>query len=133
MPEFVRVRDCTCPGTPHAEEGDGVFLRSTLSVAGGISAEQRIVKGFRDEDELMALLLPQLVRTEAIGWNVEGEDFDVDDLLADWTTARPVVIRAGELYLEAVVTPLAPKPPRPSRTGRTRATTSPRPQPTPTP
>lgn len=132
MPEFVRVRDCTCPETPHAEEGDGVLLRSTLSVAGGIAAEQRIVKGFADEDELMATVLPSLVRTEAIGWNVE-EPFDVEALLADWTIARPVVIRAGELYLEAVVTPLAQRPPKPSRTGRTRATTSARRQPTPTP
>ena len=138
MPEFVRVRDCACPETPHAEEGDGVLLRSTLSAAGGIVAEQDLNRGYRDQDELVARLLPQLVRSEAIGWNFlddKGDPlpFDVDALMADWRIARPVVLKAGELYLEVVIAPFVQTPPTPSRTGRTRATTSAPPSPTPSP
>lgn len=132
MPEFVKVRDCACPETPHAEEGDGVFLRSTLSADGGILGEQMVGKGFVDTDDLTRRLLPALVRTEAVGANFL-DPFDVEVILADWRLARPVVLRAGDLYLEAVVAPLVPTPPKPSRTGRTRATTSARRQPTPTP
>lgn len=130
MTEAVRVRDCACPGTPHAEEGDLVFLRSTLSAAGGLYAEQQLVKGFADEDELVRRLLPPLVRSEATGANFL-DPFDVEVILGDWRLARPVVLRAGELYLESVVTPLVPAPTKPSRSGRTARTTSPTPEPTP--
>lgn len=132
MTEFVRVRDCACPGTPHAEEGDGVFLRSTLSAVGGMQGEQMLAKGFADQEDLVVRLLPVFVRTEATGANFM-DPFDVEALLADWRLARPVILRAGDLYLEAVVAPLVPTPSRASRTGRTRATTSARREQTPTP
>ena len=132
MAEFVRVRDCACPETPHAEEGDGVFLRPTLSANGGILAEQMLVAGFADQDDLMRRLLPPLVRSEATGANFM-DPFDVEAILDDWRLARPVILRAGELYLDAVVAPLVPTPSKASRTGRTTGTTSARRAPTPEP
>lgn len=133
--EFVRVRDCACPDTPH-EEGDGVLLSTTLSAEGGIVAEQQMGK-FRDVDALTTAWLVTFVRYGAQGWNILDESgpvpFDVEDLLADWALARPVAVRAGELYQAAVAAPFQQAPTKPSRNGRTRATTSPRPSPTPTP
>jgi hypothetical protein len=135
MTEFVRVRDCACPGTPH-EEGDGVFLATSLSAEGGIVAEQQMGET-RDVDELTRRWLITFVRYGAKDWNLQDEDgprpFDVEELLADWALARPVALRAGELYQAAVAAPFQTAPAKPSRTGRTRATTSRRAQPTPLP
>lgn len=136
MTEFVRVRECACPGTPHSEEGDGVFLAPTLPAEGGIVAEQQMGES-RDVDDLTRKWLITFVRYGAQGWNFLDESgptpFSVEDLLADWALARPVALRAGELYQAAVAAPFQQTPAKPSRTGRTRATTSVRPSPTPSP
>lgn len=133
--EFVRVRDCACPDTPH-EEGDGVLISTTLSAEGGIVAEQ-LVSQVTDTDLLTQKWLVAFIRYGAVGWNIQNEDgpvpFDVEDLLADWALARPVALRAGELYQAAVMAPLQTAPAKPSRNGRTRGTTSRRPSPTPLP
>jgi hypothetical protein len=130
----VRVRDCACPGTPHEEDGDVVFLTPTLSAVGGIAAEQDMSNAEGDHEALTRQWLITFVRYGATGWNLEDDDgprpFDVDDLLADWAIARPVAIRAGELYQAAVIAPFLPAPSKRSPTGRTRATTSRRPSPT---
>jgi hypothetical protein len=127
MPEFVRVRDCSCPDTPH-EEGDGVYLSDTLSAEGGIVAEQEMVKARGDADELTRRWLLTFVRYGVTGANYDP--FSIDDLLADWALARPVATRAGELYQASVIAPFLPAPATPSRNGRTRATTSQAPSPT---
>ena len=134
--EFVRVRDCACPDSPHAEEGDGVLLSTTLPAEGGIAAEQ-LVSEVKDYNLLTQKWLVTFVRYGAQGWNLQDDDgpvpFDVEDLLADWALARPVAIRAGELYQASVMAPFLSTPAKPSRNGRTRATTSPRRSRTPTP
>ena len=134
--EFVRARDCACPGDPHADEGDGVFISKTLPAEGGIVAEQ-LVGEIRDTDVLTQKWLVTFVRYGAQGWNLQDEDgpipFDVEDLLADWALARPVALRAGELYQASVMAPFLPTPAKRSANGRTRATTSRRPKPTPVP
>jgi hypothetical protein len=134
MTEPVRVRDCACPGTPHDEEGDVVFLASKLPAEGGIVAEQQM-SGAKDDDDITRKWLITFVRYGATGWNLQDENgptpFDVEDLLADWALARPVALRAGELYLASVAAPFQKTPAKPSRTGRTRATTSARPSPIP--
>lgn len=129
-PIEVRVRDCACPDTPHAEEGDIVYLSPTLPAAGGIAAEQDMGET-RDTDELTRKWLITFVRYGVTGANYEP--FSVDDLLADWALARPVAVRAGELYQASVIAPFLDRPAKPSRTGRTRATTSRPPSPTPSP
>lgn len=128
-PIEVRVRDCVCPDTPHAEEGDIVYLSPTLPAPGGIAAEQLIGEVFGNDLTNQWLVI--FVRYGVTGANYEP--FSVDDLLADWALARPVAIRAGELYLASVTRPFLTEQPKRSPTGRTRATTSPRRQPTPSP
>lgn len=134
MPIDVRVRDCACPETPHQDEGDLVYLRDHLSAEGGIAAEQEIVK-YDDDDERTRAMLLLFVRHGATGWNLVDEngprEFDVDELLDDWTMARPVTLAAGEAYLEAVMNPLVRERSERSPTGPTRATTSRRQRPTP--
>jgi hypothetical protein len=127
-PEFVRVRDCSCPDTPHLEEGDGVYLSPTLPAEGGIQAEQEMTRS-SDPDILTRRWLITFVRYGVTGANYEP--FSVDDLLADWALARPVATRAGELYQASVIAPFLPKSPKPSASGRTRATTSARRSPSP--
>lgn len=138
--ERVRVRDCACPGTPHVEEGDAVFLHPKLSATGGMAAELVITgwmadqarQGKRSADldgEVTRELLLLFVRHEAVGWNLvdaEGDPipFDVDDLLADWALARPVTIRAGDLYSKTVIAPFQRTPAERSPTGQMPATTS---------
>jgi len=131
-PERIRVRDCACPGTPH-EEGDFVLLAPTLSAAGGIAAEQAMTET-RDPDALTGKWLILFVRYGALDWTFTDDNgpvpFDVDALLADWALARPVAIRAGELYQASIIAPFLPAPARRSPTGRTRAMTSARRSPT---
>jgi hypothetical protein len=126
-PIEVRVRDCACPDTPHGE-GDIVYLAPTLPAAGGIAAEQDMGET-RDSSELTRKWLITFVRFGVTGANYEP--FSVDDLLADWALARPVAIRAGELYQASVIAPFLQERAKPSPTGRTRATTSRRRSPTP--
>lgn len=134
MSEFVRFRDCACPDTPHAEEGDGVYLPPTLPAQAGIAAEM-VIGSTRDDAEVTQRWLVAFVRYAPTGWNVVDAagktlPYDADLLVSDWTLARPVAIRAGELYADAVMAPFLQGPPRRSPTGRTRATTSRRRSPT---
>jgi hypothetical protein len=127
--ERVRVRDCACPDTPHAEEGDAIFLSPTLPALGGIVAEQQMTKA-TDQEQLVQDWLVTFVRYGAKDWNLP-EPFDVEAILADYALFRPVALRAADLYQEAVTAPLAPRRSKPSATGRTTATTSRRRAPTP--
>lgn len=127
----VRVRDCACPGTPHAEEGDIVYLLPTLPFDGGILAEQQMIAAAAAGDG--ELLNRQWLRTflehGATAWNLLDEDgepvpFDLAALLADWSLARPVSDRASDLYSPAVMEPFQAALAAKSRTGQTARGTS---------
>jgi len=126
----VRVSDCACPDRPHTD-GDVVYINAKLSALGGIAAEQEIGRGARNDDELTQRLLLSFARSEAVGWN-RTERFDIDELMGDWTLARPVVI-AGERYIKAAIAPFQTRPAERSPTGRTPASTSRTRKPTPSP
>lgn len=153
MSVFARGRDCTCPGTPH-DEGDGVYLRPSLTLAGGLAAEHALYDASRlypladnapaDEQERVvaqrtAYIRPTwfelFLRHGAEGWNLVSEDgpipLDLDALLADYAFARPIAEAANDLYGEAVLAPLVGLQPKPSRNGRTGDGTHPSPARTP--
>jgi len=135
-PISVRVRDCACPDAPHAAEGDLIYLRPTLSLEGGILAEQQLYEAAGDPARLTRLWLHTFVRHGAMGWNLLDEDgdpvpFDVDTILNDWTLARPVGDAASDTYSDAVMRPFQKKLEARSPTGRTRRGTSRTHQPTP--
>lgn len=142
----VRVRDCTCPDTPHPD-GDEVYLLPSLSLEGGAAAELDLIESGTISDDrrrttaLLARWTSTYVRYGAVGWNwlevgesgrPEPVPFDVDTLLADYRLSRAVAEKANELYAEAVLGPLlaaAAEPPlnrqqRRSRTGSTAGSTS---------
>lgn len=141
MSEFVRLRDCQCPGTPH-EEGDGVYLRPTLSLEAGLLAEQAInemqrlfplpdkadaATSDRIQTERTYWLRPKwfdlFLRHGAAGWNLMGEDgdipFDIEALLGDYSLARVAAEAANDRYSDAVLAPFQIPPAKPSRNGRT--------------
>ena len=127
----VKVKDC-----PEHEEGHSVFLAPTLSMEGGITAEQDLFAAVGDERLLTRLWMKTFVTYGATGWDLHDEDgnelpFSVEVLLADWALARPVAEKASELYADSVMNPFLKKPAGRSPTGRTRGTTSRRREPTP--
>lgn len=124
----VKVKDCAVEGH---EAGHSVFLAPTLSLDGGIAAEQDFLEANKSGDDklLVRLWLKTFVTHGAVGWDLhdeEGNDlpFSVEAVLADWTIARPVADRASELYSDSVVAPLTNEPARRSPTGRTERSTS---------
>lgn len=106
-----------------------VFLAPTLGLDGGIRAEQALFASRGDQDELTRLWLPIFVRYGAKGWDLcdesgEPAPFDIDVILEDYTLARPVADKAGELYKDAIVAPFREKQQTRSPTTPTSATTS---------
>ena len=122
----VRVGDCACPDTPHAD-GDEVYLTEKISLEGGLAAQQDIATAGSDGNALTRRWLITFVRFGAVGWNLRDEDgprpFDVEALLADFGLAEPVADRAAELYSEAVMRPLLRASSKDSPTGSTRSST----------
>lgn len=132
---IVKVRDCECPNHPHNGEGDWVALAPTLSLDGGMAAEQDIRDAAQIEDliergnAIQRRLVSTFVRHGAKAWNLldeEGEPvpFDVDAILADYAIARPVAERADSLYQETLLRPFRYLLATRSPTGQTGATTS---------
>lgn len=131
MPDLipVRVRDCACPDTPHADEGDLVYLLPRLPLDGGITAEQQLREFNGDASAMLRAWTDTFVRFGAKGWNLLDADgdpvpFDVDVIIADWAVARPVADKASDLYSESVMAPFRKPPQTRSPTGRTGPTTS---------
>jgi hypothetical protein len=133
MPEpvAVRVRDCACPDTPHADTGDLVYLRPTMSLECGIAAQQDLIASDGSAPDLTRRWLVTFVRYGVTGANYAP--FSIDDLLADFEMALPVAEKADDLYGEAVLRPLGlgrstsskrgPTARSTSRTRRSRSTT----------
>lgn len=132
MPDLVpvRVRDCACPDSPHADTGDLVYLAPTLDLDGGVEAERDLIEARGDERTLTRRWLRTFITYGAKGWNLvdaEGEPvpFDVDVILGDWTLARPLGVEAEARYGESVTSPFEKALAARSPTGPTAATTSP--------
>jgi len=153
-PVAVRVRGCECPGTPHSD-GDVVFVRPTLSLAGGLEAENdqsaALVETFaaagtpppggfsKDQQSQMAIEMTErlrrkwlvtYVRNGAVGWNLVDEagpiPFDLEAVLDDYGLGQAVAEKCDELYGETVARPLLARLATPSRPGRMVRSTSPR-------
>ena len=138
MAEPVRVRDCACPGQPHGEEGDIIFLLPRPSLACGLAAQAALVEAAGNGSFLAQLWQVIYVRHGAVAWNLLDErgkpvPFDVEAILADYALGQPVAERADELYGPAVMAPLVARLQVISDTGPMDASTSPRLQSIPTP
>lgn len=132
----VRVADCSCPDTPH--DGHHVFVAPTISLEGGIAAERvmlEVATTKYDDDTARANALtyawaPVFVRYGAKDWDLcdsagNPRPFDLDEILGNYSMARLVADKCGELgYGSAVLDPFLTKPAKPSPNGATRTTTS---------
>lgn len=153
-PVPVRVRGCTCPGSPHPD-GDVVYLNPTLDLDAGLAAEGMLldiaqqvpIVNEKDPIEinrvaadrlirLRPLWFPLFVRSGATGWNLvdeEGEPvpFDLDVIMGDYAIARIVAAAADQLYQSAVLAPFLTPPDELPNSGRTAGGTRPPSEPTP--
>lgn len=131
-PVRVRIGDCLCPGTPHAE-GDFAWLRPRLTAKGGIAATS-LIAGADDAQSLMRdlgylFLLDGLVRWDILDDDGKPVPCNEDTLrsgaLAWEETLLPIANAASELYTESVLAPFRPaKVPASSPSGQTDASTS---------
>lgn len=141
----VRVSDCRCPETPHAD-GDFVYLSPTVPLKMGLAAD-RVMASIRDkiaagmpvtevEVETEDALVELFVRHGALDWNLqyvnghgvpEPRPFDVNAVLADWSIARAVAEEADRLYGTTVMAPFQEAAQRLSQPGPTAVSTSPTP------
>ena len=136
-PVPVKVRECACPGHPHNGEGDVVLLAATISLDGGLAAEQDLVAVNAEHPTDVPARIAAVtrrwastfIRYGATGWNLLDDEgnpvpFDVDAVLSDYLIARPVADKAADLYTDAVMRPFLTKQDNRSPTGRTTNSTS---------
>jgi hypothetical protein len=129
----VRMRDCACPHTPHADDGDLVYLAPMLDLDGGIRAEQELVASIGDGPKLTRRWTHTFLEHGARGWNLLDEagepvPFDLSAITSDYRLARPVANKASELYADTVMAPFLAAQKVRSPTGPTPDTTSARPR-----
>lgn len=120
-PVRVRVSDCLCPDTPHAD-GDFVTLYDRLPVDAGTAATRALVnrKPSQDPEEaILRAILPHIIIDWTILDHETGQPLEITpDNVAEalpWTHGGYEVAKAAaDRYLDAVVTPflsrVLPKP-----------------------
>jgi hypothetical protein len=128
-PVEVRLDGCYCPGTPH--DADVVYLRPSLSMAGGMAAQAAIQEGASDQFVLQELLAQVWIRHGVVSWNLVDEDGPLpltpDNVVAALPYGkggRLVAERADALYAEDILAPLRERLASISRSGRTNGSTS---------
>ena len=125
MPETiaVRVADCGCPDTPHADDGHLVYLRAKLSLECGTQAQLDLNAHRDDINALLRAWTDTFVRYGVTGTNWM-EPFDIDAIIEDYDLSNPVAEKANELYQESLLRPLGVSRPNSSSGGRTAPSTS---------
>jgi hypothetical protein len=131
-PVEVRLDGCYCPGTPH--DADLVYLRPSLSMAGGMAATSVAVSGMSgqlDAVQVQEQLALVWIRHSVISWNLTDEDGplaltpeNIDAALPYSKGGRLVAERADDLYNKEIIDPLVARFGTTSRSGRTNGSTS---------
>ncbi len=117
----VRIGECLCPGTPHAD-GDFIALRPILDLRGGFRVKRRLIElnqaAFGEQGSDMAELeihLAEAYLTEGIfEWNLVDEEGPLpinpetlrDHLFNDYSRAEAAADKADDLYRPAILDPL---------------------------
>ena len=139
----VRIGECRCPGTPHAD-GDFVYLRLRLDLRGGFRVRRRLFDlntaafaegGAPNMDELEISLAEVYLDEGVAAWNLvdeEGNEREItpdslaEFLKSDYSRAEAAADAADDLYRPAVFDPLAARAlnslPPTSTNGSTSAT-----------
>jgi hypothetical protein len=129
MTEGIRFRDCECPGTPHAEEGDRAFLRPHLDFTSGAIVNRVIIENFADTTRLSENLGPIYLERAFDRWNLWDEDgpiaFDNAVLMAlPFEQAMALVEAADEAFSARVLDPFTKRIASLSPSGQTGANSS---------
>lgn len=136
----IPVRVAACPRPDLHQPDHNVFVAPTISLDGGIEAERVMIDIIRNakptatdaerSDALTRAWAPVYVRHGAKDWDFCDEQgdprpFDVEEVLADYSIARLVANKCGELgYGSAVLDPFLNRQAKLSPTGQTPDTTS---------
>jgi hypothetical protein len=143
----VPVGACLCPGTPH-QDGDIVYLRAKLGLAGGTTLQRLIVEASQNhsngstvgkmfEAEVSGTLAEAYLLVGVESWNLLGEnggpipvtpDTIKSQLLDDFARAAPVADKADDLYVGPVLDPLVQRAAALSSTSMTNGLTSVKPR-----
>ena len=137
MPDLVpvRFRDCSCPGTPHAD-GDIAELRPYLDYPGGAEALAAIQSLGGDMARFAEVIGPVFIRRGVVAWNVVDDDGPVPvtnealDALR-WEDAYELADKADDLYGGQVLAPLVRRMDALSPRGQTAPSTRRRAKPSP--
>jgi hypothetical protein len=106
---LVRFRDCACPGMPHPETGDVVYLADKLPLP-GVMAFYFSVSTWPDSASVadrVGWMAEIFVRHGVTGWNLLDEGgsarpLDVEELIADGAESYAIGEKASELYQERI-------------------------------
>lgn len=124
MSEPVAVHiACPCPGTPHPD-GDDVYLRPKLGLAGGVALQSLFTGYLReasegkhsvDMQELTGMLVEGYLLNGIVGWTLvddKGVPLPLDkdavreQLLSDFVLSEKIGDVADDLYYTPVLAPL---------------------------
>lgn len=124
----VRLEECLCPGTPHAD-GDSVELRAELDLSSGL----RIVAEIAEDREGAAIerLGRAYLRAGIVAWSFLDENGKPVPVTGEnvgrlrWSAGLYTLAdRASDLYGEAVLSPLAARVRESSQSGPSADSTS---------
>jgi hypothetical protein len=125
----VRMRDCSCPGQPHAE-GDFAYLKPKADLTVGLTAHAVLMLGITDAAEMIGALGRAYTISGVARWDLLDEhgkpvpvSTDAIDKLS-WTDIAEVADKASDLYSNEVMLPLRDRLLKSSPNGRTPKRTS---------
>lgn len=127
----VRVGECQCPDTPHAD-GDFVYLRPKLGLAAGIALQRLIVDANQadrpvDAAELTGVLAEAYLLHGVARWDMPQAvtpETIKELLLDDFSRGAPAAEAADGLYMGPVIAPLLSRAFKSSPTTSTNGSTS---------
>jgi hypothetical protein len=136
----VNVGACRCPGTPHAPDGDSVYLAPETSMTMGLRGNGAISKAGGDEALLEILLGRVLIEEGIVGWTfleegtedgktqilpVPVDPENIERMLPWGKGGSDVAERANDLYGEAILGPLVRRSMLTQQPGQTNGSISP--------
>lgn len=132
----LRVRDCTCPESPHPD-GDEIYFAPHCTLAAGMAAVYAVKEAGDDPMAFEALVGRALLFYNLIGWNfvtldakgrqepIIFERSRIEELLPWDQGGFEAAERANDLYAKDVIAPLLARMQRTSGAGRTAKRTRP--------
>lgn len=133
----VRIGECLCPGSPHAD-GDFVYLRPKLGLSAGIALQRLIVEANQQQGVDAAEMTGKLAEAYLLHGVAEWTLLDANgklipvtnetvayQILSDFSRSEAAADKADDLYMGPVLAPLVNRALASSQTTPTKGSTSP--------